>query len=107
MRRNCNPMHPKPCSSPVIINIGCCTITRWPKPHLDASVKCCQVTARSYMPLQQLHEARDIGTKASRIGNGASPSIREIQPYLLKWHLHTPRFDNSRKRKSYTVGHWI
>ena len=65
----------------VIINIGCCTITDWPKPHLDASAKCCQVTARSYTPLGQLREARDIGMKVLPIGSGASPSIHGIQRY--------------------------
>src|SRR5207248_4810574 len=102
MRRDCNRTHPKPCSSRVIINIGCCTITGWPKRHLHASAKCCQVTPRSYMLLQQLRETRDIGTKVLPIGNGVSPSIRGIRRYSLKWHLHMPHFDNSQERKSCT-----
>src|SRR5882724_9940513 len=77
MRRNCNRTRPKPCSSPVIINIGCCTITDWPKPHLDASAKCCQVTARSYTPLGQLHEAKDIGMKVLPMGAGPRPQSAE------------------------------
>src|SRR5260370_40567522 len=81
MRRNCNRTRPKPCSSRVITNIGYCTITGWPKPHLDASAKNYRATARSYTPLQQLREVRDIGMKVLPIANGASPSIHGIQPY--------------------------
>src|SRR5678816_1374985 len=105
MRRNCNRTLPKPSSSPVITNIGYCTITNWPKPLLDASARCCQVTAGSYTPLQQLREAKDVGTKVLPIGNGASPSIRGIRRYSLKWRLHMRRFDNSQERKSCTIGH--
>src|SRR6266513_4406266 len=107
MRRDYNLTQPKPCSSPAIINIGCCTIPGWPKPPSNASAKNCRVTARSYTRSQQLREARDIGLKVLPIGNGASPSIREIRPYLLKWHLHTRRFDDSRQRKTSTIEHWI
>jgi hypothetical protein len=71
------PNTPETCSSPVTINIGCCTITGWPKPHLDASAKCCQVTARSYTRSRQLREVRDIGMKVLPIGSGASPQSTE------------------------------
>src|SRR5215470_3401117 len=107
MRRDDNLTPPKPCSSPAIINIGCCTIPGLPKPPSNASAKNYRVTARSYTRSQQLREARDIGMKVLPIGNEASPSIREIRPYLLKWPLHTRCFDNSRQRKTSTVGHWI
>src|SRR4029450_10617275 len=105
MPRNCNRIHPKLCSSPVTINIGCCTTTGWRKPPLNASAKCCRVTARSYTPLRQLRETKDVGMKVLPIGNGDSTSIHGIQRYLLKWHLHTQRFDNSQKRKSSMIGH--
>src|SRR6266536_3616309 len=97
MRKNSSRTRLKPCSPWVIISIGCCVITRLPKPRSGSSANCCQVAARCQMPSAQLPDARDWDESVAYWEQALALDPRNVD-LLVTQDGPTRCFDNSRRR---------